>query len=136
MGFGVLICVMYLIGAGTLGLAAYHGSVPLRTVAVMLPMFMMAMQVGGVSTGDVTLEQMLAAVPDVDSLVDELAADTPTCERSPSRRRCATTMTRHPQVVDDPLRARVVRLSRAVETGHRRARPLAPRRKLARDRRA
>jgi ATP-binding cassette, subfamily B, bacterial len=73
-GFGVLICLMYVIGAGTLGLAAYHGSIPLRTVSVMLPMFMMAMQVGGVSTGDVTLEQMLAAVPDVDSLVEELGA--------------------------------------------------------------
>jgi ATP-binding cassette, subfamily B, bacterial len=76
LGFGVLIFVMYLIGAGTLGLAAYHGSVPLRTVSVMLPMFMMAMQVGGVSVGDVTLEQMLAAVPDVDSLVDELGSKT------------------------------------------------------------
>jgi ATP-binding cassette, subfamily B, bacterial len=74
-GFGVLICLMYVIGAGTLGLAAYHGSVPLQTVSVMLPMFMMAMQVGGVSTGDVTLEQMLAAVPDVDSLVGELAGE-------------------------------------------------------------
>jgi ATP-binding cassette, subfamily B, bacterial len=73
VGFGFLICLMYVIGAGTLGLAAYHGSISLRTVSVMLPMFMMAMQVGGVSTGDVTLEQMLAAVPDVDSLVGELA---------------------------------------------------------------
>jgi ATP-binding cassette subfamily B protein len=74
VAFGALICVMYLIGAGTLGLAAYHGSVPLRTVSVMLPMFMMAMQVGGISVGDVTLEQMLAAVPDVDALVNELGA--------------------------------------------------------------
>jgi ATP-binding cassette subfamily B protein len=76
VGFGVLVCAMYLVGAGTLGLAAYRGDVSLRTVAVMLPMFMMAMQVGGVSTGDVTLEQMLAAVPDVDHLVDELGAIT------------------------------------------------------------
>jgi ATP-binding cassette subfamily B protein len=39
-------------------------------------MFMMAMQVGGVSIGDVTLEQMLAAVPDVDALVAELGTVT------------------------------------------------------------
>jgi ATP-binding cassette, subfamily B, bacterial len=76
LGFGILVCAMYLIGTGALAIAAYHRTVSLRTVAVMLPMFMMAMQVGGVSASDVTLEQMLAAVPDVDSLVDELGATT------------------------------------------------------------
>lgn len=47
----------------------------LRTVAIMLPMFMMAMQVGGVSIGDVMLEQVLAAVPDLDALVLTLGGE-------------------------------------------------------------
>jgi ATP-binding cassette subfamily B protein len=76
IAFGILVSAMYLVGTGTLALAAYHRTVSLRTVAVMLPMFMMAMQVGGVSMSDVTLEQMLAAVPDVDSLVTELGSTT------------------------------------------------------------
>lgn len=68
-----VVCAMYLIGAGELGWAAYRGEVGLRTVTVMLPMFMLAAQVGGVSADDVSLEQMLAAVPDVDGLVAALA---------------------------------------------------------------
>ncbi len=67
-----LVAVMYLIGAGALGLAAYHHDVGLRTLAVMLPMLALTMQVGGVSGADVSLEQMLAAVPDVDGLVARL----------------------------------------------------------------
>jgi ATP-binding cassette subfamily B protein len=74
IAFGGVIFAMYLIGAGELARAAYDGSVSLRTVAVMLPMFMMATQVGGVSANDVTLEQMLAAVPDVDALTAALTA--------------------------------------------------------------
>jgi ATP-binding cassette subfamily B protein len=74
IGFGVLIFAVYLVGAGELARAAYDGSVSLRTVAVVLPMFMLAMQVGGISVNDVTLEQMLASVPDVDALTAALAA--------------------------------------------------------------
>jgi ATP-binding cassette, subfamily B, bacterial len=74
IAFGGMIFAIYLIGAGELARAAYDGSVSLRTVAVMLPMFMLAMQVGGVSANDVTLEQMLASVPDVDALTAALAA--------------------------------------------------------------
>ena len=72
--FAVGVGAMYALGAGVLGHAAYSGTASLRTVATVLPMFMMAMQVGGVNTDDVTLEQMLAAVPDVDLLIDELSA--------------------------------------------------------------
>jgi ATP-binding cassette subfamily B protein len=44
----------------------------------MLPMLPATMQVGGVSAADVTLEQMLAAVPDLDNLVARLRTpDTP-----------------------------------------------------------
>ena len=38
----------------------------------MLPMLPSTMQVGGVSAADVSLEQMLAAVPDLDELVARL----------------------------------------------------------------
>jgi ATP-binding cassette subfamily B protein len=74
IAFGGAIFALYLVGAGELARAAYDGSVSLRTVAVVLPMFMMATQVGGVSAGDVALEQMLASVPDVDALTAALAA--------------------------------------------------------------
>jgi len=70
--FGLGVAVMYLAGAGALALAAWHGDVGLGTVAVMLPMLASTMQVGGVSYADVSLEQMLAAVPDLDELVARL----------------------------------------------------------------
>jgi ATP-binding cassette subfamily B protein len=70
--FGIVIFAMYLIGTGELARAAYDGSASLRTIAVMLPMFMLAMQVGGISAGDVALEQMLASVPDVEALTSSL----------------------------------------------------------------
>ena len=63
--------------AGELGWAAYQGEVGLRTVTVMLPMFMLAAQVGGVSADDVSLEQMLAAVPDVEGIVASLVRTGP-----------------------------------------------------------
>ena len=72
--FGGLIAVMYALGAGAVGRAAYSGEVGLGTLAVMLPMMAMTMQVGGVSAADVSLEQMLAAVPDLDGLVSSLSA--------------------------------------------------------------
>jgi ATP-binding cassette, subfamily B, bacterial len=70
--FGLLVGGMYVAGAGALALAAWHHDIALGTVAVMLPMLPSTMQVGGVSAADVTLEQMLAAVPDLDELVDLL----------------------------------------------------------------
>ena len=72
--FGVVVAAMYLIGAGILGLAAYHHDIALGTVAVMLPMLPTTMQVGGVSAADVSLEQMLASVPYLDDLIARLRA--------------------------------------------------------------
>ena len=74
LAFGGLIGLLYAAGAGALGLAAYRHQIGLGTLAVMLPMMAMTMQVGGVSAGDVGLEQMLAAVPDLDGIVDSLTA--------------------------------------------------------------
>src|SRR5580693_2815408 len=70
--FSVVVAAMYLAGAGALALAAWDGDTGLGTVAVMLPMLAATMQVGGVSYADVALEQMLAAVPDLDELVARL----------------------------------------------------------------
>ena len=70
--FGLGVAAMYLAGAGAVALAAWHHDIALGTVAVMLPMLPSTMQVGGVSYADVSLEQMLAAVPDLDELVARL----------------------------------------------------------------
>jgi ATP-binding cassette subfamily B protein len=70
--FGLVVGAMYAAGAGLLALAAWHRDITLTTLAVMLPMLAATMQVGGVSTADVSLEQMLAAVPDLDELVGRL----------------------------------------------------------------
>jgi ATP-binding cassette, subfamily B, bacterial len=70
--FGLGVSAMYVAGTGILALAALHHDITLATVAVMLPMLPATMQVGGVSAADVSLEQMLAAVPDLDDLVARL----------------------------------------------------------------
>jgi ATP-binding cassette subfamily B protein len=70
--FGLGVSAMYVAGAGILALAAWDHDITLATVAIMLPMLPSTMQVGGVSAADVSLEQMLAAVPDLDDLVGRL----------------------------------------------------------------
>src|SRR6204780_4231286 len=70
--FSVVVAAMYAAGAGLLAVAAWHHDIGLGTVAVMLPMLPSTMQVGGVSAADVTLESMLASVPDLDELVTRL----------------------------------------------------------------
>ncbi len=70
--FGLGVGAMYAAGAGLLALAAWRGEITLATIAVMLPMMPSTMQVGGVSAADVSLEQMLAAVPDLDEVVGRL----------------------------------------------------------------
>jgi ATP-binding cassette subfamily B protein len=74
--FGVAVAAMYAAGAGLLALAAWHHDIGLGTVAVMLPMLPSAMTVGGVTAADVTLESMLASVPDLDELLARLRAST------------------------------------------------------------
>ena len=72
--FGLIVAAMYATGAGALGLAAYHHSISLGTVAIMLPMFASTAQVGGVTIADVSLEQTLASVPDLDEIIGRLRA--------------------------------------------------------------
>jgi ATP-binding cassette subfamily B protein len=73
LGFTVVVAAMYAVGAGALALAAYRHEIGLGTLAVMLPMLPSTMQAGGVSAADVSLEQMLAAVPDLDEVLTGLA---------------------------------------------------------------
>lgn len=73
LGFAVVVAAMYALGAGALALAAYRHEIGLGTLAVMLPMLPATMQAGGVSATDVSLEQMLAAVPDLDAVLAGLA---------------------------------------------------------------
>ncbi len=122
MRLSAVVCAMYIIGAGEVGLAAYRGEVGLRTVTVMLPMFMLAAQVGGVSADDVALEQMLAAVPDVEGIVASL-----------SRPDLASggVAGRGPAPFGDPLRGRRVPVPGGRHTRPVRPRPLPPRRALA-----
>ena len=54
---------------------------------VVLPMMAMTMQVGGVTAADVSLEQMLAAVPDLDGITGSLSA--PGDDRGPAAGRPA-----------------------------------------------
>ena len=81
--FGLGVSAMYVAGAGIISLAAWHHDITLATVAVMLPMLPSTMQVGGVSAADVSLEQMLAAVPDLDELVGRLRG--PAAETGPDQ---------------------------------------------------
>jgi ATP-binding cassette, subfamily B, bacterial len=74
--FGTGVAAMYVAGAGILAVTAWHHDISLGTIAVMLPMLPSTMQVGGVSAADVTLEAMLASVPDLDELISRLSGVT------------------------------------------------------------
>jgi ATP-binding cassette, subfamily B, bacterial len=81
--FSLCVAAMYVAGAGLLAIAAWHHDITLGTVAVMLSMLPSTLQVGGVTAADVSLEQMLAAVPDLDELVGRLRD--PATEPGPAR---------------------------------------------------
>jgi ATP-binding cassette, subfamily B, bacterial len=82
--YGLVVAAMYVTGAGALALAAYHHTIALSTVAIMLPMFASTAQAGGVSISDVSLEQMLASVPDLDEIVGRLHASSPPASTQPA----------------------------------------------------
>ncbi len=69
--------VLRTFASATLGDAAYHHTITLGALVVMLTMLPSSMQVGGLNATDFALEGMLAAVPDLDSLTAELSADEP-----------------------------------------------------------
>ncbi|HEY5196402.1 MAG TPA: ABC transporter ATP-binding protein [Solirubrobacteraceae bacterium] len=84
MSVGVL--AAYALAAGTLGHAALHHAVSLRTIATVLPMLPVSLNVGSISLADIQVEQMLSALPDVDRLLADLAPPTadPTAPRASS----------------------------------------------------
>jgi ATP-binding cassette, subfamily B, bacterial len=69
---GALVLAACGIAAATLGLAAYHRDISLRTLATMLPMLPTSMSAGSISFADISLEQLLSAVPDLDALTSGL----------------------------------------------------------------
>ncbi|MGH2873819.1 MAG: ATP-binding cassette domain-containing protein, partial [Solirubrobacteraceae bacterium] len=71
---GAVVLAAYAIAAAKLGLAAYHRQVSLRTLATMLPMLPTSMAVGSVNYGDISLEQLLRSLPDLDGLESDLRA--------------------------------------------------------------
>jgi ATP-binding cassette subfamily B protein len=69
---GAVMLVAYGVAAATFGLAADHHEITLQTLATMLPMLPATMAVGSISYADISLEQLLAAVPDLESLTRAL----------------------------------------------------------------
>lgn len=69
---GGAILLTYALAAGTLGWAADHQEISLQTLATMLPMLPASMAVGTVTLADISLAQMLSALPDLDALTSEL----------------------------------------------------------------
>ena len=72
---GAAVLAAYALAAGTLGYAAYHDEISLRTLATMLPMLPTSMSAGSISYGDINLEKLLSAVPDLDALTGTLARE-------------------------------------------------------------
>jgi ATP-binding cassette, subfamily B, bacterial len=69
---GAAVLVAYSVVAGTLGWAADHHEISLRTLATMLPMLPASMSAGSLSYADMSLERLLASVPDLDGLTADL----------------------------------------------------------------
>ena len=70
---GGVVLVAYTLVAGWLGWTAYHHEISLQTLATMLPMLPASMAAGSISYADISLEQLLSALPDLDSLTSRLA---------------------------------------------------------------
>ena len=71
---GGLVLVAYALAAGTIGWAADHDEISLRTLATMLMMLPASMAVGSITLADISLAQMLASLPDLDALTSSLRA--------------------------------------------------------------
>jgi ATP-binding cassette, subfamily B, bacterial len=71
----VLVLAAYAMSTATLGWAAYHHTITLGALVVMLTMLPASMQAGSVNATDFALESMLSSVPDLDSLTAEPTAE-------------------------------------------------------------
>ncbi|WP_329240126.1 ABC transporter ATP-binding protein/permease [Actinoallomurus sp. NBC_01490] len=72
-----LVLGVYAVSAALLGRAAYHHTITLGALVVMLTMLPASMQAGSVNAADFALEGMLASVPDLDALTSDLSAADP-----------------------------------------------------------
>ena len=70
---GALVLATYALAAGTLGWAADHHEISLRTLATMLPMLPASMAAGSITLADISLARMLSSLPDLDALTAGLA---------------------------------------------------------------
>jgi ATP-binding cassette subfamily B protein len=73
----VLVLAAYAMSTATLGWAAYHHTITLGALVVMLTMLPASMQAGSVNATDFALESMLSSVPDLDALTTATAGDEP-----------------------------------------------------------
>jgi ATP-binding cassette subfamily B protein len=71
---GAAVLAAYGVAVAEIGFAAYHREISLRTLATVLPMLPASMSVGSISYSDISLEQLLSAVPDLEALSSALAA--------------------------------------------------------------
>ena len=69
---GGLVLAAYALASGTIGWAADHDEISLRTLATMLMMLPASMAVGSITLADISLAQMLASLPDLDALTSSL----------------------------------------------------------------
>ena len=69
---GALVLAGYALAAGVLGWEADHDQISLRTLATMLMMLPATMSAGSITLADISLAQMLAALPDLDALTGSL----------------------------------------------------------------
>jgi len=69
---GALVLAAYALATGLLGYEADHQEISLRTLATMLMMLPATMAVGSITMADISLAQMLAALPDLDALTSSL----------------------------------------------------------------
>jgi ATP-binding cassette subfamily B protein len=72
-----LVLRAYAMSTATLGWAAYHHTISLGVLVVMLTMLPASMQAGSINATDFALESMLSSVPDLDALTTDLAAPDP-----------------------------------------------------------
>jgi ATP-binding cassette, subfamily B, bacterial len=79
----LLVLGVYALCTAVLGQAAYHHTITLGALVVMLTMLPASMATGSINATDFALESMLASVPDLDALTTELTpepATEPTAE--------------------------------------------------------
>ena len=70
----VLVLAAYGVAAAELGFTAYHHQISLRVLATMLPMLPTSMNAGAINYGDISLEKLLSALPDLDALTRGLGS--------------------------------------------------------------